>query len=224
MIRQFLNPFNFSHILCSFLGIFSNTNFKHSITMTFFKTLSLIALSATALALPQGYRSTPTITGTSSASASASSSASASTTTSAGSGINIVNNMDQTVYLWSTSDSASDMQTLSAGGGTYTENWRTNSDGGGISIKMATSENEDSVLQFEYTKGDEILFWDLSSINLDSDSLFVSSGFAVTTDDSSCSSATCSAGDTDCADSYQQSDDVDTFSCSTSAAFTLNLG
>jgi len=191
--------------------------------MTFFKTFSLIALSATALALPQGYRSTPTTATASSASASASS-ASASATSSTGSGINIVNNMNQTVYLWSTSDSASDMQTLSAGGGTYTESWRTNSDGGGISIKMATTENEDSVLQFEYTKSDEILFWDLSSINLDSDSLFVSSGFAVTTDDSSCSSATCSAGDTDCAYSYQQSDDVDTFSCSTSAAFTLNLG
>jgi hypothetical protein len=89
---------------------------------------------------------------------------------------------------------------------------------------MATSESEDSVLQFEYTKGDDTLWWDLSSINLASDSLFISSGFAVITDDSSCSSATCSAGDTDCADSYQQSDDVDTFSCSTSAAFTLNLG
>ncbi|KAJ5221326.1 Secreted thaumatin-like protein calA [Penicillium citrinum] len=188
--------------------------------MTFFKTYSLIALSVTALALPQGYRSTPTTTTASSASASASASATRST----GSGINIVNNMNQTVYLWSTSDSASDMQALGAGGGTYTESWRTNSDGGGISIKMATSENEDSVLQFEYTKSDEILFWDLSSINLDSDSLFVSSGFAVTTDDSSCSSANCSAGDTDCADSYQQSDDVDTFSCSTSAAFTLSLG
>lgn len=194
--------------------------------MTFLKAFSLMVLCGAAFALPQGYRSTPTISTTSSvtASASASVSASASSTSSTGSGINIVNNLDQTVYLWSTSDSSSNMQTLSSGGGIYTESWRTNSDGGGISIKMATSESEDSVLQFEYTKGDDTLWWDLSSINLDSDSLFISSGFGVTTDDSSCSSATCSAGDTDCADSYQQSDDVDTFSCSTSAAFTLNLG
>ncbi|KAJ5387888.1 Secreted thaumatin-like protein calA [Penicillium cosmopolitanum] len=196
--------------------------------MAFLKTLGFIALAATASALPQGYWPTATTsavsTTTPSASASGSASASASPTSSTGSGINIVNNMDQDIYIWSTSDSTSGMQTLSSGGGTYTESWRTNSDGGGISIKMATSESEDSVLQFEYTKGDDTLWWDLSSINLASDSLFISSGFAVTTDDSSCSSATCSAGDTDCADSYQQSDDVDTFSCSTSAAFTLNLG
>ncbi|KAJ5983890.1 Secreted thaumatin-like protein calA [Penicillium waksmanii] len=196
--------------------------------MALLKTLGLIALAATASALPQGYWPTATTsvvsTTTPSASASSSASASASSTSSTGSGINIVNNMDQTIYIWSTSDSTSDMQTLSSGGGTYTESWRTNSDGGGISIKMATSESEDSVLQFEYTKGDDTLWWDLSSINLASDSSFISSGFGVTTDDSSCSSATCSAGDTDCADSYQQSDDVDTFSCSTSAAFTLNLG
>lgn len=191
--------------------------------MAFLKSISLVALAATAFALPQGYRSTPTTSTASSVTVSSSASASASITNS-GSGINIVNNMDQTIYIWSTSDSSSDMQTLSSGGGTYNENWRTNSDGGGISIKMATSDSEDSVLQFEYTKGDDTIWWDLSSINLDSDSLFISSGFAVTTDDSSCSSATCAAGDTDCADSYQQSDDVDTFSCSTSAAFTLNLG
>jgi hypothetical protein len=116
------------------------------------------------------------------------------------------------------------MQTVTPGGGIYTESWRTNSDGGGISIKMSTSESEDSVLQFEYTKGDSTLWWDLSSINLASDSSFVSSGFAVTTDDSSCTSAKCAAGDTTCAASYQEPDDVDTHSCSTSAAFTLNLG
>lgn len=116
------------------------------------------------------------------------------------------------------------MQTLTAGGGTYTEQWRTNSDGGGISIKMATSTSESSVLQFEYTKSDDTLWWDLSSINLDSDSELISSGFAVTTDDSSCSTASCAAGDTDCADSYQNPDDVDTRSCSSSAAFTMTIG
>jgi hypothetical protein len=116
------------------------------------------------------------------------------------------------------------MQTLSAGGGTYTEQWRTNSDGGGISIKMATTTSESSVLQFEYTKSDNTLWWDLSSINLDSDSEFISSGFAVTTDDSSCSTASCAADDTDCADSYQNPDDVDTRSCSSSAAFTMTIG
>lgn len=116
------------------------------------------------------------------------------------------------------------MQTLPANGGAYTEQWRTNSDGGGISIKMATTTSESSVLQFEYTESEGTLWWDLSSINLDSDSEFISSGFAVTTDDSSCSVASCAAGDKDCADSYQNPDDLDTKSCSSSAAFTMTLG
>ncbi|KAJ5090052.1 Secreted thaumatin-like protein calA [Penicillium argentinense] len=190
--------------------------------MSLFRNLSLTAFAATVSALPQGFRSTPAATST--ASATTSGSASASATATSGSGINIVNNLSQTVYLWSTSDTTNNMQTITPGGGIYTEKWRTNSDGGGISIKMATSDSEESVLQFEYTKSADTLWWDLSCINLDSDSLFISSGFDVTTDDSSCSSATCAVGDTDCANAYQQSDDVDTFSCSTSAAFTLNLG
>ena len=116
------------------------------------------------------------------------------------------------------------MQTLPASGGTYTEQWRTNSNGGGISIKMATTTSLDSVLQFEYTENDGTVWWDLSSINLEADSLFVSSGFEVTTDDSSCSSATCQAGDVECQDAYQKPDDVDTRSCSSSAAFKMVLG
>ncbi|KAJ5168596.1 Secreted thaumatin-like protein calA [Penicillium canariense] len=209
--------------------------------MAFLKNITLFAAFASVVAaLPQGIRPTATVTlapaastttsasstatAAASTSSSTSTSTSTSTNTSTSTGINIINNLDQTVYLWSTSDTTSDMQTLTPGGGVYTENWRTNSDGGGISIKMATSTSESSVLQFEYTESDDTLWWDLSCINLDSDSLFISSGFAVTTDDSSCSSATCAAGDTDCADAYQQADDVDTFSCSSSAAFTLNLG
>ncbi|KAJ5692548.1 Secreted thaumatin-like protein calA [Penicillium macrosclerotiorum] len=214
--------------------------------MLFSKSLTFFAtLAATASALPFGIRdsvieptattvATSTITlvpassvsSTSSASASvtASSTASASTSTSTSGSVKIVNNLDKTVYLWSTSNESSSMKTLSSNGGTYSESWQTNSDGGGISIKMATTESEDSVLQFEYTKTDETIWWDLSSINLASTSEFISSGFAVTSDDSSCATASCSAGDTDCADSYQESDDVDTRSCSSSAAFTMTIG
>jgi hypothetical protein len=163
---------------------------------------------------------TTTTTTTTTASASASATA---TSTSSGKGIEIVNNLGETVYIWSTSNTASSMQTI-ASGDSYTETWRTNSDGGGISIKMSTTTSEESVLQFEYTESDETLWWDLSSINLSSDSSFVSSGFGVTTNDSSCTVASCSAGDTDCAESYQKSDDVDTHSCSSSAAFTMTLG
>jgi hypothetical protein len=190
--------------------------------MQFFKTLSLLAtIAATVSAVPQGLRPTTTETTTLSP-VSATATSSAATSSSTGTGIQIVNHLDETIYIWSTSNTASEMQTITSGD-SYTESWRTNSDGG-ISIKMATSTSEESVLQFEYTESEDTLWWDLSCINLDKDSSFISSGFGVTTDDSSCSSATCAAGDTDCADAYQQADDVDTYSCSSSAAFTMTLG
>ncbi|OJJ33831.1 hypothetical protein ASPWEDRAFT_89411, partial [Aspergillus wentii DTO 134E9] len=139
-------------------------------------------------------------------------------------GVQIVNNMNETVYLWSTSNGGSEMQTLEAGGNGYWESFETNSDGSGISIKMATTASEASVLQFEYTKDSSIVFWDLSCIDLDVDSLFVASGFSVTTSDSTCSTASCAAGDSDCSDAYQEANDEDTYSCSSSATFTLTLG
>jgi hypothetical protein len=203
--------------------------------MQFFKTLGLLAtIASTVSALPTGFRSPvkevanrspsiPTATTTSTATSTTPSASATATPTSSGKGVEIVNNMDETVYIWSTSNTAGEMQTI-ASGDSYTESWRTNSDGGGISIKMSTTTSEDSVLQFEYTQGGENLWWDLSSINLSSDSTFVSAGFGVTSDDSSCTVASCSAGDTDCAQSYQKSDDVDTHSCSSSATLTMTLG
>ncbi|PIG87400.1 GPI anchored cell wall protein [Aspergillus arachidicola] len=193
--------------------------------------LSKVFLSAvlamTASALPHHYpRGSPVSVAptTTSIAASSSSSASASASASAsGSGnVQIVNNLGSTVYLWSTSDTASDAQTISSGG-TYSEAWKTESTGG-ISIKMATTDSETSVLQFEYTADGDTVYWDLSSINLGSDSEFITAGFSATPSDSSCSSASCSAGDTDCADSYQQPDDTDTNSCSASAGITVTLG
>ncbi|KAJ5108332.1 hypothetical protein N7456_005007 [Penicillium angulare] len=173
----------------------------------------LLAATAAAMPAPHAARSNPTST------------ASASSSSSTGGGLQIVNNMDSTVYLWTTSDSSGDMQSITSGGGTHSESWETNSNGGGISIKLSTSESEDSVLQFEYTQEtDDTLYWDLSSINLDSSSDFIKSGFAVTISDDSCTAASCSAGDSDCLASYQQPDDVDTNSCSTSASYTLTLG
>jgi hypothetical protein len=138
--------------------------------------------------------------------------------------VQIVNNYDTDIYVWSTSAESGDMQTIKSGGGTYSENWQTNPNGGGISIKMSTSESKDSVLQFEYTLDSDKLFWDLSSINMDSSSEFVKNGFSAIPSDSSCSTATCEAGDSNCAQSYQHPDDVNTLSCSTDAQYTLTLG
>lgn len=141
--------------------------------MQFFKTLSLLAtIAATVFAIPQGLRPTTTETITLSpisatATATAISTSTVATPASTGTGIQIINNLDETIYVWSTSNTASEMQTI-ASGDSYTESWRTNSDGG-ISIKMATTTSEESVLKFEYTESEDTLWWDLSCINLDKD-------------------------------------------------------
>jgi hypothetical protein len=138
-------------------------------------------------------------------------------------GVEIVNKMSEPVYLWSVSDTASEMQTIPTGA-SYTETWRTNPNGGGISIKIATAADLASVLQFEYTEAGETLFWDLSSINLNPASPLIAAGFGVNIDDASCPTATCAPGDVNCAESYQFPDDHNTRACGTGAAFTLTLG
>ncbi|KAE8389412.1 hypothetical protein BDV23DRAFT_184488 [Aspergillus alliaceus] len=189
--------------------------------MMFSNAILSAILATSALALPQVYpRGTPTSSAATSSSASPSSSASASA---GGGGVQIVNNLDSTVYVWSTSDGGSDQQTVSAGG-TYSEKWQKQTGDGGISIKMSTSEDKSSVLQFEYKVDGEKLYWDLSSIDLDKNSEFIKSGFSATPDDSSCKSASCSAGDANCAESYQHPDDVNTNSCTTGAGISVTLG
>lgn len=139
--------------------------------------------------------------------------------------VQFVNNLGSDVYLWTTASDPGSMQTLPAGGGTHSEGWQTNSNGGGISIKLSTTPTDtDSVLQFEYTVDSDTLYWDLSSINMDPTSDFVQSGFSVTPSDSSCNSATCAPGDSNCAASYQHPDDVNTNSCSTGATYVVTLG
>ncbi|KAJ6027973.1 hypothetical protein N7540_003549 [Penicillium herquei] len=167
---------------------------------------------------------TPTWTTSTTNVASSTSDVVESATATSGSGVQIYNNMNETVYLWTTSDVSEGMNTLIPKGGSYYETWQINSDGGGISIKMGTDTEEQSVLQFEYTKEDETLWWDMSSINLDKDSAIVKYGFAVTSNDDSCSTVTCDGGDADCSESYQHPDDIDTLSCTSSAAFVLTLG
>ncbi|OQD76635.1 hypothetical protein PENDEC_c004G01613 [Penicillium decumbens] len=139
--------------------------------------------------------------------------------------VQFVNNMGSDVYLWTTAADPGSMKTLNSGGGTHSEGWQDNSNGGGVSIKLSTTQSDtDSVLQFEYTVNSDTLFWDLSSINMNPSSDFIKSGFSVTPSDSSCKSATCAAGDANCADSYQHPDDVNTLSCSTSANYVVTLG
>ncbi|CAI7610204.1 unnamed protein product [Penicillium viridicatum] len=166
----------------------------------------------------------PTTTTTSAASSTTvAPSSTSSSATPTGSGVSIVNNLPDTVYLWVVTENPGEMQTL-ASGETFRDTWLTNTNGGGISIKMSTTEVCDNVLQFEYTQSGDVLFWDMSSINLAKTSAFVSAGFAVTISDESCPTSTCAPGDANCVQSYQHPDDVNTLACGLDAAYTLTLG
>ncbi|KAJ5851572.1 uncharacterized protein N7529_010957 [Penicillium soppii] len=194
------------------------TSFTPVPTTTSVPTLSIPSSTSVPAVVPTPVSSVPASTSTVSAST-VSSAASAT-----GTGLNIVNNLSETVYLWVVTETQGEMQTLASGESFSGHTWLTNSNGGGISIKMSTSEVCDSVLQFEYTQTGDVLYWDLSSINLLKTSAFVSAGFGVTISDSSCTSATCAAGDANCIESYQQPDDVNTLACTIDATYTLTLG
>ncbi|KAF9885352.1 hypothetical protein FE257_012969 [Aspergillus nanangensis] len=140
-------------------------------------------------------------------------------------GVLIVNNMDIPVYAWSVADGPVEMMTLPALGGSYTEQWRTNSNGGGISIKLSTDPVQSDVLQFEYTEAGDTIFWDMSAVDLSLESIFTDRGFFVTPSDPICPAVTCQAGDKACSEAYLQPfDDHATHGCPINTFLTLNLG
>ncbi|KAK9326741.1 hypothetical protein V1520DRAFT_106642 [Lipomyces starkeyi] len=148
-------------------------------------------------------------------------------TNSGGGGVEIINNMGKDIYLWSVGESAdATMVTLTSGGNTYSESWKTNPDSGGISIKMSTTPDQSDVLQYEYTLVSPTIYWDLSCINMGSGSEFTAAGYAVTSNDNGiCPSATCEPGDTACADAYlYPTDDQATHGCPETVQMTLTLG
>lgn len=181
--------------------------------MMFTKTLGLAAVFATlASALPSGMNTNVR----------------RNDTVPAGGSVQITNNLSQDIYAWSVSQDVGPMQTITANGGTYSEAWRTNPNGGGISIKLATDPSQEDVLQFEYTVAPGTIFWDLSCINMGADSEFTQYGFSVLPsigESASCPSAVCNAGDASCAAAYLQPyDNQATHGCPINTALSLNIG
>lgn len=140
----------------------------------------------------------------------------------------ITNSLDMDIYAWSVAQDVGPMQTIKSGGGTYTEQWKTNPNGGGISIKLATDPNQSDVLQFEYTQASDTIFWDLSCINMGTGSEFTKYGFAVEPSkdaSDSCPKAICKAGDANCAAAYlQPTDDHATHGCPIDTGLALTIG
>lgn len=181
--------------------------------MMFTKTLGFAAAFATlASALPSGMNNI----------------VSRNNTVAAPGSVLITNNLPKDVYAWSVAQDVGAMQTIPANGGTYSESWRTNPNGGGISIKLATNPDQTDVLQFEYTQATDTIFWDMSCIDMGAGSEFTKYGFSVLPslgESSSCPSAICKAGDTACADAYLiPTDDHATHGCPINTGLSLNIG
>lgn len=144
-----------------------------------------------------------------------------------GGGVKITNNLNQDLYAWSVAGVVGPMQTIKSGGGIYSEDWRTNPTGGGISIKLSLDQQQKDVLQFEYTKAGDTIFWDLSCIDMGASDVFTSKGFSVQPSDetSSCPKAICKAGDKACSAAYlQPTDDHATHGCPINTALDLKIG
>ncbi|KAJ6187878.1 hypothetical protein N7519_002786 [Penicillium mononematosum] len=176
--------------------------------MMFTKTLGLAALFSTiASALPQGMQGMVRRDG---------------------GGVKITNNLAQDVYAWSVAGDVGPMQTIKGGGGVYSETWRTNPNGGGISIKLALDQDQHDVLQFEYTEAGDTIFWDMSCIDMEAgNNKFTDFGFSVipTDETSTCPQAICKAGDSACSAAYlKPTDDHATHGCPIDTALDLTLG
>ncbi|KOS39743.1 hypothetical protein ACN38_g9407 [Penicillium nordicum] len=145
-----------------------------------------------------------------------------------GGGVTITNNLAQDVYAWSVAGDVGPMQTITSGGGILSETWRTNPNGGGISIKLALDPNQHDVLQFEYTEAGDTIFWDMSCIDMEAgNNKFTDFGFSVipTDETSTCPKAICQAGDSACSAAYlKPNDDHATHGCPISTKLDLTLG
>ncbi|OJJ65823.1 hypothetical protein ASPBRDRAFT_139335 [Aspergillus brasiliensis CBS 101740] len=139
-------------------------------------------------------------------------------------GVTIFNYLAKDIFAWSVSNTTGPM-TVIPHQEQYFESWRTRVDGGGISIKLATEPSQRSVLQFEYTRMDPIIYWDVSYIDLDYDSDYFQHNITVTSNDPSCPVVSCAAGVYQCHDVYLHPDDnYATHGCPVQTHLELSIG
>ncbi|GAA93290.1 hypothetical protein AKAW_11402 [Aspergillus luchuensis IFO 4308] len=139
-------------------------------------------------------------------------------------GVTISNYLAKDIFAWSVSNTTGPMIVIPYQE-QYFESWRTRVDGGGISIKLATEPNQRSVLQFEYTKMDAIIYWDVSYIDLDHDSDLFQHDITVTSNDPSCPVVSCAAGVYECHEVYMHPDDnYATHGCAVQTHLEFSIG
>ncbi|KAB8070467.1 hypothetical protein BDV29DRAFT_160414 [Aspergillus leporis] len=136
----------------------------------------------------------------------------------------IVNNMGSTIYMWSVADEQGPMMTIPPGG-SYREIYRFHPNGGGVSIKLATTPDITNIIQFEYTRAGEKIFWDVSCVDTKPNSLFYAKGISLEPSSKDCPAFTCAPGDTKCRHVYHKwNDDHAAHGCHIDTSFTFKLG
>lgn len=147
-----------------------------------------------------------------------------------GTGMTIVNNLKIPIYVWSVAETQGEMHTLQPGE-KFSEAYKTNSNGGGVSLKVGLLPALGKVLQLEYTLDGEKLFYDMSSIDLLELTEIIAEGFGLTNNadrnsvaETECEPVVCAGGDKTCAASYQHPDDVATHACPSKYGQVLNVG
>lgn len=125
------------------------------------------------------------------------------------------------VYLWSVAASSGPMVSVPAGTN-YSEAYRINTNGGGVSIKIAAEKDQNAgVTQFEYTFTDPTIWYDISNIN---GYPFEAWGVTLTPTDSNCPIKDCEAGVELCTNAYNvYNDDAATAACGDAADLVLVL-
>lgn len=138
--------------------------------------------------------------------------------------VNIKNSCGKPVYLWSIADSGDVKSENIADGGTYSEHFRQNANGGGISIKLSDDQGGGKVSQFEYTlQGDDKVYFDWSNID---GYPFKDGGVKVNPSETNgdCPAVDCPAGVEHCDSVYNKpDDDFATHGCSNKVTFDVEL-
>ncbi|MCJ1332757.1 hypothetical protein MMC10_009451 [Thelotrema lepadinum] len=137
----------------------------------------------------------------------------------------VKNNCGFTVYLRSVDNTVGPLQTIKAGG-SYSEQFHTSGNGGGISLKMdktgdPTGSGSGNIEQFEYTLSGSTVYYDLSTIN---GNPFVAYHNAIVPSISTCHTITCNANENPCTASYYPGDPSNpTYACASSGNLVYNI-
>ncbi|OAX80692.1 hypothetical protein ACJ72_04969 [Emergomyces africanus] len=132
----------------------------------------------------------------------------------------VKNNCDCPVYLWSVANLGNVPRHTINPGETYVEEYRTNPNGGGISLKISKNYSDLVITQFEYTLAGPKVFYDVSNIN---GYPFVDFGVSLASPSGSCPAVHCPPGVKLCKGAYNNPDDIATLACSSSQDLTMIL-